>query len=393
MTLRLLTAGESHGPGLTLIIDGMPSGLPLTVEMLLPALRARQSGYGRGGRQQIEHDTPQILGGVRHGLTIGAPIAIAVPNRDFANWAEVMAREPQPTASDSREVIAPRPGHADLAGGLKHNLHDMRNILERASARETTMRVVAGSIAGILLKACGVVLRNHVVQIGEASASTNESAYHDSQHRWWTAVEQSSVRCGDAATTESMIAVIDAAFRAKDSIGGIFEVVAFDVPPGLGTYAQWDRRLDGRLAQAAMSIPGVKGVEFGLGFATAARPGSDVHDPIAYDRATKRFVRATNHAGGLEGGMSNGAPIVLRGLMKPLSTLMQPLVTVDVRTKTETHAHLERADTCVVPAAAVIAEAMTAWTLADALLEKTGGDSLQEVQRTLKNYRTQLDAY
>lgn len=392
----MLTAGESHGPALTLIIDGMPSGLSLSVEDLLPALRARQSGYGRGGRQNIECDTPEFVGGVRHGRTMGAPIALTIRNRDFANWQDVMAPEstsPLPAGERDRErgsFFAPRPGHADLAGGLKHHLHDMRDVLERASARETAVRVAAGAIAQVLLAQCGVRLRSHVVQIGEVVVRDTQAAQTQVDHAWWSQVDRSAVRCGDAACTIAMKNIIDAAFRGKDSIGGVFEVVAFGVPPGLGTYAQWDRRLDGRVAQAVMSIPGVKGVECGLGFAMAARPGSQVHDAIAWQEG---FTRATNHAGGLEGGMSNGEPIVLRGVMKPLATLMNPLPTVDVRTKQSTSAHRERADTCVVPAASVIAEAMVAWTLADALLEKCGGDSLDEVRRNLEGARAQVQRY
>lgn len=422
MPLRMLTAGESHGPMLTVIVDGMPSGLPLSVDDLMPAMRARQSGYGRGGRQNIERDTPEFVGGVRHGRTIGAPIALTIRNRDFANWQDVMASEnpalslslspqgrgdfnardlelpsPLPAGERDRErdfdrgaFFAPRPGHADLAGGLKHNLHDMRDVLERASARETAARVAAGAIAQVLLAQCGVRLRSHVVQIGEVVVRDTQGAQSQVDHAWWSQVESSDVRCGDAALTTAMKSVIDAAFRGKDSIGGVFEVVAFGVPPGLGTYAQWDRRLDGRVAQAMMSIPGVKGVECGLGFAMAARPGSLVHDAIAWQDG---FTRATNHAGGLEGGMSNGEPIVVRGVMKPLATLMDPLPTVDVRTKQSTSAHRERADTCVVPAASVIAEAMVAWTLADAVLEKCGGDSLDEVRRNLEGYRAQVQRY
>ena len=395
MSLRMLTAGESHGPALTVIVEGMPSGLSLAVEDLQPLLRARQVGYGRGGRQKIECDTPEFLGGVRQGQTIGAPIAITIRNRDFANWQDVMAVEQPSDVAMLRDVAvrSPRPGHADLAGGLKHNLHDMRNVLERASARETAARMVAGGIARVLLAACGVALRSHVVQIGEVMVRECEAARGDAKNPWWATVQDSDVRCGDATLAAAMRQVIDLAFRNKDSVGGIFEVIAFGVPPGLGTYAQWDRRLDGRLAQGVMSIPGVKGVECGTGFALAAQVGSQVHDPIGYDHNAQQFTRSTNHAGGLEGGMSNGSPIVVRGVMKPIATLMQPLLSVDVQTKESTTAHLERADVCVVPAASVIAEAMVAWTLADALLEKCGGDSLAEVQRNLRGYLAQVRAY
>lgn len=394
MALRMLTAGESHGPALTVIVDGVPSGLPVSVEDLLPALRARQCGYGRSGRQTIECDTPEFIGGIRHGRTMGSPIAMTIRNRDFANWQTVMdvAASPTDAAADARAITAPRPGHADLAGGLKHHLHDMRDVLERASARETVARVAAGAVAQVLLAQCEIRTRSHVVQIGEVALrhATTQGASTDAAHPWWSAVATSNVRCGDATCAAAMRQMIDHALRGKESIGGIFEVVVFGVPPGLGTYAQWDRRLDARLAHAVVSIPGVKGVEFGLGFAMAARPGSQVHDPMTW---ADGFRRATNHAGGLEGGMSNGEPLIVRGVMKPVATLMQPLPTVDVRTKAPQMAHRERADICVVPAASVIAEAMVAWVLADALLEKCGGDSLTELRRNMAGYRAQLRMY
>lgn len=391
-TLRMLTAGESHGPALTVIIEGIPAGLAVRAESINTLLHARQQGYGRGGRMQIEQDTVQISAGVRHGMTMGSPICLTIGNRDYATWKDVMQPEPPSDLSQTelRPIYSPRPGHADLAGALKFGMTDMRNILERASARETAARVAAGAVAQLLLAACGVALRSHVLQIGSVtSAALGEMSGTAAWQRsaddvWWTAVEASPVRCGDATESRAMCAAIDAAREAKDSLGGIIEALAFNVPPGLGSCAHWDRRLDGRIAQAVLSIPSIKGVEIGAAWQQAARRGRAVHDPIVWDAATEQITRPTNAAGGLEGGMSNGEPIWLRAAVKPLSTVMNPLPSIDLRTHEATSAHLERADICVVPAAGLIAQTMLAWTLAAAVLEKFGSDSMAELKRNMK---------
>lgn len=409
MRLRMLTAGESHGPQLTVILDGLPSGLRCSPAEINPLLAARQAGYGRGGRQQIEHDEVEFVGGVRAGLTTGAPVAMVLRNRDYENWRAVMdplpVTDPTSTQENSRAAHAkplnsPRPGHADLAGGLKHNTHDMRNILERASARETAARVAAGAVAITLLEECGVQMRSHVLQIGAAGEKFSTPARAEDD--WWKRVAESQVRCGDPDVSKEMIHQIDTAREAKNSVGGILEVVVYGLPAGFGTYAQWDRRLDGLLAQAVCSIPGIKGVEFGAGFTSANQMGSELHDPILWSEQSEakclhsagtNFVRSSNNAGGLEGGMSNGSPIVLRAVMKPISTLMLPLASVDSLSKEPTLAHRERADTCVVPAAGVIAMSMCGFVLADALLDKCGGDSLAELQRNFQGYCDQIKNY
>lgn len=366
----------------------------MSAEDFAHAMAARQSGYGRGGRMKIETDQVQIMGGVRHGRTMGSPIALHITNCDFANWQDAMQVEPLTPGSEEhaehKAIHSPRPGHADLAGGLKHDIKNMRNVLERASARETAGRVAMGCVAQALLAQFGVQLRGHVEQIGEVRCDALPEL-GTANDLWWSAVAESPVRCGDHAATQAMMELIDNARQRKDSLGGVFSVHAFGLPAGFGDYAQWDLRLDGRLAQAVMSIPGIKGVESGLGFAMAGRPGSAVHDPIGYE--AQQFTRGSNNAGGIEGGMSNGQPIVLRAVMKPIATLMNPLPSVDARSKAEHRGHLERADTCVVPAACVIAEAMTAWVLADALLTKCGGDALPECQRNYANYCEHIAQY
>ncbi len=372
--LRFLTAGESHGPALSVVVEGLPAGVPVERERIDADLRRRQGGYGRGGRMQIEQDAAEVLSGVRHGLTLGSPVALLVRNRDHENWKDVMSPEPQPdTARERRRLRYPRPGHADLAGALKYGTSDLRNVLERASARETTARVAAGALAKALLSEAGAEIRSHVIRIGNAATGAEALA--------WDAlagVEESPVRCADATAAAAMIAEIDRAKKDGDTVGGIVEVVARGVVPGLGAFAQWDRRLDGRIAQALMSIPAVKAVAIGEGFAGGVTRGAAFHDEILWD-AAGGLARPTNRAGGLEGGITNGEEIRASLVVKPIPTLLIPLRSVDLRTKEPQKASVERSDTCVVPAAGVVAEAMLALVLADALLEKTGGDSLAEV--------------
>lgn len=372
--LRFFTAGESHGPSLTAILDGLPRGVPVDRSAIDSDLRRRQGGYGRGGRQQIERDAVEITGGVRHGRTLGSPVALLVHNRDHANWADVMSPDPQPDeARERRRLRHPRPGHADLAGALKYETGDLRDVLERASARETAARVAAGAVARGLLRALGIEVRSHVVRIGAAAVPGPVG---------WEAlasVEDSPVRCADATAAARMVAEIDVAKGAGDTVGGVFEVAARGVPPGLGSYAQWDLRLDGRLAQALMSIPAVKAVAIGDGD-EAARPGSATHDPIVHT-AGRGIHRTSNHAGGLEGGVTNGEELRLRAWIKPIPTLHTPLPSVDLATGEPRPASYERSDTCVVPAAGVVGEAMVCLTLADAVLRKFGGDSLDELLR------------
>lgn len=380
MALRFLTAGESHGPALTGIVEGMPAGVPLSAADLDRDLARRQQGHGRGGRMRIEHDRAEITGGVRRGRTLGSPVSFLIRNRDFAHWQESMAveageRDPEP-------LVRPRPGHADLAGGLKYGVRDLRDILERSSARETAARVAAGAVAKVLLRELGIQVQSHVLAIGGETAPERDLPPGELR----ALAEASPVRCADPEAGQRMVAAIDEARAAGDSLGGVFEVVAAGVPPGLGSHVQWDRKLDGRIAGAFGSIPGIKGVEQGLGFRAAALRGSQVHDPIYYD-PTRGFFRRSNRAGGLEGGVTNGEPVVVRAAMKPIPTLRVPLPSVDIRTGEALEAAFERSDVCAVPAAAVVGEAMLAWVLAEALLEKTGGDSLGEVRSNLERYR------
>lgn len=389
MPLRFLTAGESHGPALTVIVDGLPAAVPVDRAAIDADLRRRQGGYGRGGRMKIETDAAEILAGVRHGLTLGTPVTLLVRNQDHANWADVMSPDPQPDEARTRRALKrPRPGHADLAGALKFGTEDLRNVLERASARETTSRVAAGGLAKALLRALGVDLRSHVVRIGDASLAPDDAV------RWedLDAVEQSPVRCARARVAERMIANIDRAKKAGDTLGGVFEVIARGVPPGLGTFAQWDRRLDGRLAQALMSIPAVKAVALGDGLAAGETPGSRFHDEIRYDDA-RGLYRPTNRAGGLEGGITNGEEVRAQAVVKPIPTLVMPLASIDLRTKEAEQASFERSDTCVLPAAGVVGEAVVALTLADAMLEKFGGDSLPELVDHLEATRARWRAF
>ncbi|HXK10353.1 MAG TPA: chorismate synthase [Vicinamibacteria bacterium] len=380
--LRFLTAGESHGPGLTVVVDGLPAGVPVDREAIDADLRRRQGGYGRGGRMKIETDTVEILGGVRHGRTLGSPVSLVVRNRDHESWRDVMSPDPQPDAArERRRLRYPRPGHADLAGALKYGTSDLRNVLERASARETTARVAAGALARSLLRAAGVEVRSHVVRIGAAAMPEGPVAWGALDR-----VEASPVRCADEAVSAAMIAEIDRAKKDGDTVGGIVEVAARGVPPGLGSYVQWDRRLDGRIAQALMSIPAVKAVAIGEGFAGGTTRGSAFHDEILWD-SSAGLERPTNRAGGLEGGVSNGEEVRALAVVKPIPTLLIALRSVDLATKEPQKASVERSDTCVVPAAGVVAEAMLALVLADALLEKAGGDSVDELLAHLESTR------
>jgi chorismate synthase len=389
---RFVTAGESHGPALAAVVEGVPAGLPLAASWIDHELRRRQGGYGRGGRMRIESDRAEILSGVRHGETLGSPLTLLVRNRDWANWTVPMSPEPLAEPGDDealRRVHLPRPGHADLVGVLKYHRADARDVLERASARETTMRVAAGAVAKRLLDELGITVGSHVVSLGGVEARRPGELPDDLN----AASDPSPVRCLDEEAEGRMIDAIDAAKRDGDTLGGVVEVVARGVPAGLGSHVSWDRKLDGRLAAALMSVQAIKGVEIGIGFGGAVLPGSRVHDEIVRGGEGGRgggFGRATNRAGGLEGGITTGAPLVLRAAMKPISTLMRPLGTVDLRTGEPGEAVRERSDVCAVPAAGVVAEAMVAIVLADAVLEKFGGDSLAELRRNLDGYLAQI---
>lgn len=389
MSLRYLTAGETHGPQLTAIIEGLPSNLTLNFEELNFQLQRRQKGHGRGRRMQIEKDTANIVGGVRHGKTTGAPVALVVENNDWKHWTKVMNIEPiEGTDETKRRVHRPRPGHADLNGGLKYNLKDLRNVLERSSARETAARVAVGAVARQLLAEFGIKVAGQVIRIGEIEAPPHNLPIDELIAR----TEESSVRVVDKATEEKMTAYIDQIKQEGDSIGGIVECIIEGVPVGLGSHVQWDRKLDGRIAGAVMSINAFKGVEIGIGFEAAKIRGSQVHDEILYT-PEKGYHRATNRLGGFEGGMTNGEQIVVRGVMKPIPTLYKPLRSVDIDTKEEFTAQVERSDSCAVPAASVVMEHVVAWEVARAFLEKFGGDSIEEIHANLKNYQEQLERY
>jgi chorismate synthase len=382
--LRYLTAGESHGPALTGILEGLPAGLELVAEDFNRDLARRQAGHGRGGRQRIEKDAVQVLGGVRHGLTLGSPLALQIGNRDFSNWIEEMSPEPGETKSP---VTVPRPGHADLAGALKYGWRsDLRNVFERASARETAMRVALGAACRKLLAGCGIEVASFVVGIGEVTAPPVDAPDEpDALVALRSRADASPVRCLDAEAGAAMVAAIDAAKADRDSLGGVVELIVSGMPPGVGSHVHWDRKLDGLLAQALLGTQAVKGVEVGAGFTAATLRGSAVHDPIEHGEAG--FRRPANHAGGIEGGMSNGQPIRLRVAKKPISTLMRPLRSVDLATGEPADAHVERADTCAVPALGVICEAVACLTLADALLETFGGDALYELHARIQERR------
>jgi chorismate synthase len=396
--LRFLTAGESHGPALVVILEGVPAGLALSAEDLAADLARRQLGYGRGRRMAIERDRAQILSGVRHGRTIGSPIALQIENRDWVNWQHTMSADAEPSGAlggaRRQPVTRPRPGHADLAGALKYGHRDLRDVLERASARETAARVAAGAVARALLRAAGVEVTSHVTGIGRAALPDDELVPFA---RARALAPDDDVRCVDPAVVAAMKREVDAAREAGDTVGGVFEIIAHGVPAGLGSYVQWDRKLDGRLAQALMSIPAIKAVGFGLAAGVGARPGSSAHDEILLasgdpSGTVPGLYRPTNRAGGLEGGVTNGEDVRVTAWMKPLSTLMKPLRSVDLTTMSEAAAAIERSDACAVPAAAVVGEAMTCLVLADALLEMCGGDRMDTVEAALDRHRRTLAA-
>jgi chorismate synthase len=380
--LRFLTAGESHGQALVAILEGMPSGLRLAREDIDGQLKRRQIGYGRGARMKIESDRVEILSGVRFGKTLGSPIALLIRNKDWDNWRQELSVE-RP-AMEQKAVTQPRPGHADLAGAIKYNQADIRNVLERASARETASRVAVGAAAKRLLSEFRIDVLSHVIQIGHVKAKLEDITHKE----LLTKAEASPLRCADQEAGKRMVAAIDQARAKGDSLGGICEIRVTGCPAGLGSYAHWDRRLDGRLCFVLMSIPGVKGVEIGLGFEAASLLGSQVQDEIYHQG--QNFTRPTNNAGGIEGGVSNGQDIVMRVAMKPIPTLGKPLQSVDIRTKESFEAFKERADVCAVPAVGVIGEAVVAFEIADFFCEKFGGDSLDEMQRNFEGYQKQV---
>jgi chorismate synthase len=394
--LRFLTAGESHGPSLLVTVEGIPADLPILASDFEPMMKARQSGYGRGPRMKIETDEIEILAGVRHGKTLGSPIALCVRNRDFSNWQQTMSVHPLDPSSPAEEsprppIHRPRPGHADLVGGQKYNQRDLRNILERASARETAARVAAGVIAKKLLQHAGIHTIGYVTQTGDVAAPSPDVRSSVDVEALEARLRDSELRCPSRECELSMKNQVREAAHAGDTLGGVFEVAAVGLPPGLGSHVQWDRKLDGRLAQAIMSIQAVKGVEIGSGFENASLRGSRVHDAITYDGSA--FARATNRAGGLEGGITTGEPLIVRGALKPISTLKKPLQSVDIVTKEAFEAVYERSDVCAIAASSVIGEAMVALVLADAILEKFGGDSVGELTRNLQGYQDQLARY
>jgi chorismate synthase len=388
VAFRFLTAGESHGEALTAVIDGVPAGLALTEDDINADLARRQRGYGRGGRMKIERDQAHISSGVRWGVTLGSPISLTIQNRDWENWQQAMAVGPPPPGAAPKTVTRPRPGHADLAGAMKYGHRDIRNVLERSSARETTARVAVAAVGRRLLSEFGITILSHITEIGGVRIGTLELPWEQIRQR----AEASEVRCADVTAERAMIEAIDRAKAAGDTLGGVFEVVALGCPVGLGSYVQWDRKLDGILAQAFCSIHAIKGAEIGLGFEAAHRPGSQVHDEILFDADTG-YHRGSNSAGGLEGGVTNGQPVVVRAVMKPISTLRKPLRSVDVSTKETVEAVVERSDVCAVPAAGVVGEAMMAIVLARAFLDKFGGDSVEEIRHNHQAYLEYLKSW
>lgn len=384
--MRYLTAGESHGPQLTTIIEGVPAQLELVAEDINKELARRQAGYGRGRRMQIEQDRVQILSGVRHGKTLGSPITLVVENKDWKNWTKIMGIEPISEEAEremKRKLTRPRPGHADLNGAIKYGHRDMRNVLERSSARETTVRVACGAVAKKILKVCGMNVGGHVIEIGGIKAKNIEyDSVLDLQQR----SEASPVRCLDEEASKQMMEAIDQAKKDGDTLGGVVEVVIDNVPIGLGSHVHYDRKLDAKIAQAVMSINAFKGVEIGIGFQAASLPGSEVHDEIIWDEE-KGYTRKTNRLGGFEGGMTNGMPIVVRGVMKPIPTLYKPLKSVDIETKEPFEASIERSDSCAVPAASVVCEAVVAWEVANAVLEMFGQDRIDVTLENLQRHR------
>jgi chorismate synthase len=383
MTLKLITAGESHGPGLTCVVEGLPAGLRLQREALDRDLARRQLGHGRGGRMKIESDRADVTAGVRHGRTLGGPIAIQVHNRDYANWEERM--NPWPVEAETAEVHLPRPGHADLVGTQKYGLSDVRDILERASARETAARVAGGAVAKEFLRALGVEVFSHVLQITAVSAPRRDDLTAED----FANVDESPVRCLDAGASRAMVDEINRLRKQNESLGGMFEVRAFGLLPGLGSHISWEQRLDGRLAMAILSIQAMKAVAIGDGYEVAGLPGSQAHDEIFYDEQ-RGYFRETNHAGGIEGGITTGDPLVVRGSMKPLPTLTKPLRSVDIATHEPAEALRERTDSCTVPAAAVVGEAMVAFVLADAYRQKFGGDHIDDVRAAVAAYEERI---
>lgn len=386
--MRYLTAGESHGPQLTTIIEGMPAGVPVTAADINADLARRQKGHGRGRRMVIEKDTVKITSGIRHGRTLGSPIALVVENDDWKHWTKIMGAEPlsdEEAENVARTITRPRPGHADLNGGLKYGHRDLRNVLERSSARETTVRVAAGALAKTLLRELGIHIGSHVVKIGGIQA--NHISY-ENMEQLQKVTEESPVRCLDSDAGQKMMDAIDNAKKNGDSIGGIVEVIVEGMPAGVGSYVHYDRKLDGKLAAAILSINAFKGVEIGIGFEAADRFGSEVHDEIAWNEQDG-YYRLTNRLGGIEGGMSTGMPIVIRGVMKPIPTLYKPLKSVDIMTKEVFSASIERSDSCAVPAAAVVAEAVIAWELASAIIDQFPSDTFDGLSTYLKQYRQQ----
>lgn len=385
--MRYLTAGESHGPQLTTILEGIPAGLSLVAEDINTELARRQKGHGRGRRMQIEKDTVEILSGVRHGYTLGSPITLVVENNDWKHWTKIMGSEPitdDEHEEVKRKISRPRPGHADLNGAIKYGHRDMRNVLERSSARETTVRVAAGAVAKKLLQQLGIKVVGHVLEIGGIQAANPE---YKSLEDLATVTEESPVRCFDKEAEPKMMQAIDDAKKNGDSIGGVVEVVVEGMPVGVGSYVQYDRKLDAKIAAAVMSINAFKGVEFGIGFEAARLPGSQVHDEILWNEQ-EGYTRKTNNLGGLEGGMSNGMPIVVRGVMKPIPTLYKPLKSVDIETKEEFEASIERSDSCAVPAASVVAEAVVAWEIANAIVEQFGQDRMDLIADNVEKMRS-----
>jgi chorismate synthase len=379
--LRYLTAGESHGQGLIGILDGYPAGIKVFAEDINKDLARRQVGYGRGNRMLIENDKAEILSGVRWGRSLGSPISLLIKNKDWLNWEKAMSISSEYEDSVS-PVTRPRPGHADISGMIKYRHNDIRNILERASARETAIRVAIGAVCKLLLKEFNIEIISHVTEIGSISINRMRLKTDEIQEK----AELSLLRCADKDAEKKMIKRIDSAKRNGDSLGGVFEIIVTNPPIGIGSHTQWDRKINARLSKAIMSIQAIKGVEIGLGFEAAKLFGSDVHDEIFYDKKSKRFYRKTNNAGGIEGGMTNGEEIIIRGAMKPIPTLMKPLCSVDITTKKPFKASVERSDVCAVPAAGVVGEAVVAFEITNAMIEKFGGDSLSEMKRNYNGY-------
>lgn len=393
--MRYLTAGESHGPQLTTIIEGLPSLLPITAEQINHELKRRQGGHGRGRRMQIETDTVEITSGIRHGKTLGSPVALVVTNDDWKHWTKIMGAEPLPEDVDpneiKRQISRPRPGHADLVGGMKYGHRDLRNVLERSSARETTVRVAVGAVAKILLEQLDIRIVAHVVEIGGITID-RQAVEGKSVEEIRTIVEEDPCYCVDPEASAKMVALIDETKKAGDTIGGVVEVIVEGMPAGVGSYVHYDRKLDGKLAQAMLSINAFKGVEFGIGFDAAHVPGSQVHDEIIWDEE-QGYTRRTNRLGGLEGGMSTGMPIVVRGVMKPIPTLYKPLQSVDIETKESFKASVERSDACAVPAASVVAEHAIAFEIANAILDQFHADQLPQLQQQIEQMKQQAKEF